>query len=117
MGENYTPADLERMIDDTLNRIAKGIQVVADARALAQEAGERLAQARASAYLKAEGTAGEREAATTLQTAQERRHAQLTDAAYKYAQDKLGSLEKQLIAFQSLYKGARESYGAVRTDA
>jgi hypothetical protein len=108
----HNPADTERHIEETVNRIAKGVQVVTSAERAAREKKRLFDLAYAYAYKKAEGSVNLRKYEADILTMAQREEADNAEIAFKHAERTAKALEKELLAWQSINSNIRAMYGA-----
>jgi hypothetical protein len=112
--EVINPVDLERAISEVTDRIAKGVKVITGAERKASALRRDYDLARALAYVGAEGSIKDKEAASVIETIGERRAAEDAEAEYKHALRTAAACEKQLSGLQAQAKLVGSMYGAVR---
>lgn len=110
----HNPASIEQKIEETVNRIAKGVSVVTNAERIAREKKRQFDLAYAYAYKKAEGAAHLRKYEADILTMAQREEADNAEIAFRHAERTAKALEKELLAWQSINSNIRAMYGAVR---
>jgi hypothetical protein len=110
----FNPVDVERKIEETINRIAAGVGVVTSAEREARAKKREFDLAYAHAYKRAEGPVHERRYEADILTMAQREAADIADIAYKHAERTARAVEKELIAWQSISSSVRTMYGAMR---
>lgn len=110
----HNPASIEQKIEETVNRIAKGVSVVTAAERAAREKKRLFDLAYAHAYKRAEGAAHLRKYEADILTMAQREEADNAEIAFRHAERTARALEKELIAWQSINSNIRAMYGAVR---
>lgn len=108
----HNPVDIERLIEQTVNRIAKGVGVVTDAERKSREKKRLFDLAYAHAYKKAEGAAHLRKYEADILTMAQREEADNAEIAFRHAERTARALEKELLAWQSINSNIRAMYGA-----
>jgi hypothetical protein len=108
----HNPVDVERHIEETANRIAKGVSVVTNEERLSRDKKRAFDLAYAYAYKKAEGSIKEREYTADIQTMPHREEADNADIAFRHAERTAKALEKELFAWQSINSNIRAMYGS-----
>ena len=93
--EVHNPVSVEQKIEDTANRIAKGVAVVTAA--------------------EPEGPVHERRYAADIESMPHREAADIAEIAFKHAERTAKALEKELFAWQSINSNIRAMYGAAGT--
>lgn len=111
-GDIHNPADVERKIVETKNRIAAGVKIVSAAERAMKAKKRDFDLAWAYAIKKAEGPEYLRKADATIDTMAYREEADNTELAYKHATRTADSLERELFAWQSILNSVRAMYGA-----
>jgi hypothetical protein len=106
------PADVERHIEETKNRIARGVKVVSDAEREAKAKKRELDLATAYALKKAEGPEYLRKAQATIDTMPRREEAENAELAFRHAQRQAEALERELFAWQSILNSVRAMFSA-----
>ena len=114
-GSLHNPADVERKIEETSNRIAAGVRIVTGREEEMRAKKRALDLAYALAYKRAEGSIKDREYQADIDTMPHREEADNAEIAYKHASRTADSLEKELFAWQAILKSVVALYGAVRT--
>jgi hypothetical protein len=109
------PADVERKIEECVNRIARGVQVVTEAERKARAAKRNFDLAFAHAYKRAEGPVHLRKYEADILTMAHREEADNAEIAFRHAERTAKALEKELLAWQSIGASIRAMYGAVRS--
>lgn len=112
MSDVLNPVDVERVIRETANEIARNVRVVSDAEREARRTRVVYERAFASAYLAAEGPAHEKKYHAELDTQTERDAMEIADLAYRHAERQSRALEGKLRAFQSIGASVRQMYAA-----
>lgn len=110
----HNPVSVERKIEDTVNRIAKGVSIVTSAERNAREKKRQFDLAYAHAYKKAEGPVHLRKYEADILTMAQREEADVAEIAYKHAQRTAEAVERELFAWQSILNSVRAMYGAAR---
>lgn len=110
----HNPVDVERKIEDTVNRIANGVRVVTAAERTAREKKRAFDLAYAYAYKKADGPVHMRKYEADILTMAQREEADNAEIAFRHAERTAKALEKELLAWQSINSNIRAMYGAVR---
>ena len=110
----HNPVDIERKIEETANRIARGVSVVTAAEREAKAKRRAFDLAYAHAYKKAEGPAHERRYTADILSMSQREEADNAEIAFKHAERTAKAAEKELFAWQSIGSSVRAMYGAVR---
>jgi hypothetical protein len=113
-GSLHNPADVERKIEETSNRIAAGVKVVTAAEREMRAKKRDFDLAYAHAYKNADGSIKDREYAADIKTMPHREEADNAEIAYKHAGRTADALEKELFAWQAILKSVNAMYGAVR---
>jgi hypothetical protein len=113
-GSAFNPVDVENKIDETRNRIAKGIDVVSSAEDHAKSQRRAFDVAFALAYLEAVGPIPERKYRAVLATEEKREVAELAETQFNHAKRTAESMDKELFAWQSISKSVVAMYGSVR---
>ena len=108
----HNPVDVEQRIEQTVNRIARGVQVVTNAERAAREAKRAFDLAYAYAYKKAEGPVHIRKYEADIATMPHRETADNAEIAFRHAERQAKALEKELFAWQSINSNIRAMYGA-----
>jgi hypothetical protein len=106
------PADVERHIEETKNRIARGVKVVSDAEREAKAKKRELDLATAYALKRAEGPEYLRKAQATIDTMPRREEAENAELAFRHAQRQAEALERELFAWQSILNSVRAMFSA-----
>jgi len=106
------PADVERHIEETKNRIARGVKVVSDAEREMKAKKRDLDLATAFALKKAEGPEYLRKAQATIDTMPRREEAENAELAFRHAQRQAEALERELFAWQSILNSVRSMWNA-----
>jgi len=106
------PADVERHIEETKNRIARGVKVVSDAEREMKTKKRDLDLATAFALKKAEGPEYLRKAQATIDTMPRREEAENAELAFRHAQRQAEALERELFAWQSILNSVRSMWNA-----
>lgn len=104
------PVEVENLIRDISNRIAKGVKVVSDRYGIYLEADREYDRAYAAAYLSAEGSIKDREQKATLECMTQRQARDVAEVAYKHADRLAKALELELRAIQSIGASVRQMY-------
>jgi hypothetical protein len=110
----HNPVDIERKIEETANRIARGVSVVTAAEREAKAKKRAFDLAYAFAYKRAPGSIKEREYTADIETMPHREEADNAEIAYRHAERTAKAAEKELFAWQSIGSSVRAMYGAVR---
>ena len=113
--EVHNPVSVEQKIEDTANRIAKGVAVVTAAEREARAKRRAFDLAYAHAYRRAEGPVHERRYAADIESMPHREAADIAEIAFKHAERTAKALEKELFAWQSINSNIRAMYGAAGT--
>jgi len=113
-GDVLDPADVERKIQETSNRIAAGVKIVTAAEREMKARKRDFDLAYAHAYKNAEGSIKDREYAADIKTMPHRETADNAEIAYKHAIRTADALEKELFAWQAILKSVNAMLGAVR---
>ena len=108
----HDPVDVEWQIEDVKNYIHTGVDIVNNAEAKAKKARAKFDLAFALAIGKTDGPPSLARFKATVATEDERRDADNAEIAYKHAERKLGGLEKELFALQSILKSAGNMFNA-----
>jgi hypothetical protein len=108
----HNPADAEKHIEETVNRIARGVSVVTAAERAAREKKRLFDLAYANAYKRAEGAAHLRKYEADILTMAQREEADNAEIAFKHAERTAKALEKELLAWQSINSNIRAMYNA-----
>lgn len=108
----HNPASIEQHIEQTVNRIAKGVKVVTDAERNARERRRAFDHAYATAYAQSESAAHVRKYEADIATMAQRKDAEDAEIAFRHAERQAKALEKELIAWQSINSNIRAMYGA-----
>src|SRR6202012_24687 len=90
----HNPASVEQKIEETINRIAKGVQIVTSAEREARARKRDRDLAYPHAYKKAEGPAHERKYTADIQTMPFREEADNAEIAFRHAERTAKALEK-----------------------
>jgi hypothetical protein len=106
------PVDVERHIEETKNRIARGVKVVSDAEREAKAKKRELDLATAYALKRAEGPEYLRKAQATIDTMPRREEAENAELAFRHAQRQAEALERELFAWQSILNSVRAMFSA-----
>lgn len=112
MDEVHNPATVERKILETTTRIAKSAGECNRRYTARLDAERTYEQSYARAYLSHEGPQQEKRYAAVLATTDEKEHADVTEAAYRYADRLAKSLENELMAYQSVARSVGRMYSA-----
>jgi hypothetical protein len=110
----HNPVDTERKIEETVNRIARGVSVVTNAERDARAKKRAFDLAYAYAYKHAEGPVHIRKYEADILTMAQREEADNAEIAFRHAERTAKALEKELLAWQSINSNIRAMYGAVR---
>jgi len=113
-GSLHNPADVERKIEETSNRIATGVRIITDREKELKAKKREFDLAYAFAYKRAEGSIKDREYQADIDTMPRREEADNAEIEYKYATRTADSLERELFAWQAILKSVVALYGAVR---
>lgn len=108
----HNPVDIEKRIEETVNRIAKGVSVVTAAERTAREKKRQFDLAYAHAYKRAEGPVHIRKYEADIATMPHREEADNAEIAFRHAERTAKALEKELLAWQSINSNIRAMYGA-----
>lgn len=108
----HNPVDIEQRIEQTVNRIAKGVTIVTNAEREARARKRAFDLAYAYAYKKAEGAAHLRRYEADIATMPHREEADNAEIAFRHAERQAKALEKELFAWQSINGNIRAMYGA-----
>lgn len=108
----HNPVEAERRIDETVNRIAKGVSVVTAAEREARATKRAFDLAYAHAYKRAEGPVHIRKYEADILTMAQREEADNAEIAFRHAERTAKALEKELFAWQSILNSVRAMYGA-----
>jgi len=112
MSDVLNPVDVERVIRETANEIARNVRVVSDAEREARRTRVVYDRAFASAYLATEGPAHEKKYHAELATQTERDAMEIADLAFRHAERQSRALDGKLRAFQSIGASVRQMYAA-----
>ena len=105
-----SPVQIEEHIRELVNRIAKGIQVCSQRYSEFLDADRLFDREYAQAYLAADGSIKDKEAAARIETMPAREERDIADAAYRHADRLSKALDSELRAFQSLGASVRQMY-------
>ena len=108
----HNPVDIERRIEETTNRIAKGVTIVTASEKEARAKRRAFDLAYAHAYKAAEGPAHERRYTADIVAMPHREEADNAEIAFKHAERTAKALEKELFAWQSINSNIRAMYNA-----
>lgn len=108
----WNPVDIERRIEDTANRIARGVSVITTAEREAKARRRDYDLAYAHAYKASEGPVHERRYAADITAMPHREAAENAEIAFHHAERTAKALEKELFAWQSINSNVRAMYGA-----
>lgn len=110
------PVDVEALIDDIRQRIARGVRFVSDAEEEATNKGAAYDRAYAHAFLAHDGPQTEKKVAAEVDPAviKARDERDVADLAFRHARRGAESLRDQLSALQSISKSMIAMYGAER---
>ena len=111
MEQVLNPVQIEAMIRDISERIAKGVPITSRRYKAFLEADREFDRAFAAAYLAAEGSIKDREMQARLDTLEAREKRDLAEVAYKHADRLAKALEGELRAMQSVGASVRAMYG------
>lgn len=114
MTQPLNPVQVEELILDLSNRIAKGIPVVSAAEKEMVDAKRALDRAQAHAYLTVDGTARERDSRVELRVEDERDAYDIAYLKFRDSERLMKSLTNQLSAVQSVGRSVTQMYGATR---
>ena len=114
MSEPLNQVEIEAHLAELVTRISKGIRVTSDRYAEFVEADRLYDQAKARAYLAADGPVKEREARTELGTAEERERRDVAEVAWRHADRLSKALDLETRAYQSIGSSVRTAYGNAR---
>lgn len=106
------PADVERAIVETKNRIARGVTIISEAEKNAKQARTTFDYEYALAYGRAEGPETARKHLATAATIELRRTAEALELAFRHAVRQGEALDRELFAWQSILKSVTAMYGA-----
>lgn len=106
------PADAERWIRETANRIAKGVAVVTAAEREAKAKRRAADLAYAHAYRNCDGPVHMRRYEADIVSMPHREAAEIAEIAFRHAERTARALEKELMAAQSILASIRAMYSA-----
>jgi hypothetical protein len=106
------PVTVERRIQETSNRIARGVRVITDAEREARDKRRAFDLAFAHAYKRAEGPAHERKYTAEIEAMPHREAADIAEIAFKHAERTAKALEKELFAWQSINSNLRAMFNS-----
>lgn len=112
--EPLNPAQIEALLQQTVDRIATNVRVVSDAQAKAQEVRRAYDRAYARAFLTAPGPAYTKKYRAELATIVEREAAEVAEQAYDHARRLSRAMEKELDAIRSVGASVRSMYESTR---
>lgn len=115
MSDVLNPVEIEQVIREAVDDIAKGVKVVSVAHRAKLTADRLYDHAFAVAYMTQAGPAHERKYAAEKVTQQERIDRDTAEVAYQHAQRQMKALEGKLSAFQTMAKSVVSMYGAAGT--
>jgi hypothetical protein len=110
---DWNPASIEEIINDTADRIEKGVVLVDEAyrEFLKKDLEFDVAEAKAYVALGAEGVpAHERKYRTVLEVEEERLARDLADAEHRLCDRNMKALERKLDAYRSIGTSVRQAY-------
>jgi hypothetical protein len=108
----HNPASVEQHIEETKNRIARGVKIVSAAEEVVKAKKRDLDLATAYALKKAEGPEYLRKAQATIDTMPRREEAENAELAFKHAQRQADALDKELFAWQAILKSVVAMWNA-----
>jgi hypothetical protein len=108
----HNPVDVERKIEETKNRIAKGVTIVTAAEREKKAKKRDFDLAMAFALKKAEGPEYLRKADATIVAMPHREAAENAELAFNHAIRQADALERELFAWQSILNSVRAMYNA-----
>lgn len=108
--ELLTPVDLEQKILDLKQRTDSAIDNLEKVHGDYLSADRDYDQAKAFAFLRADGNIEVRKAQTELDTADERKNRDVAEVAYRYAQRRLRAMEDELSGLQTISASLRVAY-------
>lgn len=111
----FYPAQVEVEIAETIRRTEKSPGVRADLERKRDEAKRALSVAQAHALLNATGTIPEREAQVVLAVQDEQAAFDEAEVAYRYAENQVKTLDRNLSGWQTILKSLLVTYGAAGT--
>lgn len=111
-GYVQNPADVERKIEETKNRIARGVSIITEAEKAAKAARTTFDYEYALAFGRAEGPETSRKYLATAATIELRRTAEALELAFKHAVRTGDALDKELFAWQSILKSVSAMFNA-----
>lgn len=114
-GDVHNPADVERKIEETKNRIAVGVKVVTAAERAMRKAKRDLDLAYAYAYKRHDGPAHEKRYAADIEAMPHREAADDAEIAFHHAERTAKALERELFAWQSILNSVRDMWNAAGT--
>lgn len=114
MSEPLNPVQIEARIRELANILSRGIQTVTGALQAHKDALRTFEVEEAKAYMRHEGPAHEKKYAATIATESFRKAADDAEVVWRHADRSARAVESELSAFQSLYKGVIQMYGATR---
>jgi len=106
------PAEVERYIEETKDRIAGAVQIIDDAELDMKARRRAFDHEFARAMLAAEGPEYLRKADATQVAMPEREAAENAEAAFHHAEREARALEKELFAWQSILNSVRSMWNA-----
>lgn len=109
--EPISPVQVEAVLYQISQRIAKGVRICDERLRVWNEADEAYREAYAYAYLNADGPQYERRYRAELATRDEYHAKNVAERAYKYAEKTARALEKELDAYRSIGVSTRTLYG------
>ncbi len=107
---DYNPVRVEKEILETVNEIARGIQVATEGYDRFLEADRIYDLEFAKAYMSYEGAAHAKKYAAEIATDVERTLRDAADVAYRHAERRNKALEKKLDALRSIGVSVRQAY-------
>jgi hypothetical protein len=112
VGDVLNPADVERKIEETKNRIADGVKIITERERQMRAAKRDLDLAYAHAMKRAEGSAYMKKYEADIATMAFRETSDNAEIAFHHAERTARSLDKELFAWQSILNSLRAMYGA-----
>lgn len=114
MTEPLNPVEVESQIRTLANRLSNGIPVVAKALGEYKTALRTYEVEEAKAYMRHTGPAHEKKYAAIIAAEDFRKASDDAEVIWRHADRTARSVESELSAFQSLYKGIVSMYGGTR---
>lgn len=111
MDQPLNPVQVEKIIHQLSNEIARGVPIVSDAEKTMVDAKRHLDREIAEATLRATGTVMDRQAQVELDTQAAREEYDIAYIAYRHAERTARSLDSRLRAIQSIGASVRSMYG------